>query len=158
MDDWDEDHTQSSLLNQSSENSGNGGSTNAHALSLTEMEQMFADKRKGKPLIVNRYAMANWLEIDSDTVRKIMAKLRRDKEVFFVPAGKKGLYVLYVKGLNDEAVKQYVLNQLAHITSSYFDNVVPFMDIVREHKANKEYEHIINVVGQLELALGENNG
>ena len=129
-------------------------------MNLVDAKKMIKDlavANEGKPLLVNRYGMAKWLEIDPDTVRKIMASLRHDKEVFFIPAGKKGLYVLYVKGVNDEALKQYVLNQIAHIKSSYFNNVVPFMDIVREHKENKEYDHIVNVVGQLELALGEQN-
>lgn len=115
-------------------------------------------EHSGKPLIVNRYGVAKLFGVGDVRVRRIMAKLRRDKKAYFIPAGSKGLYVLYVKGVNDEVVLNYVLNQIAHIKSSYFDNVVPFMDIVREHKENKEYDHVINVVGQLELALGEKDG
>lgn len=114
-----------------------------------------AQAHEGKPFIVNRYGIAHLFGISDTNVRGLMAELRHDKTAYFIPAGRKGLYVLYVKGLNDEAVKAYVMNQIAHIKSSYFNNVVPFMDIVHEMKDDKDYNHIINVVGQLELALGE---
>lgn len=117
-----------------------------------------AKAHEGKPFIVNRYGIAQLFGISDLSVRSLMANLRHDKVAYFIPAGRKGLYVLYVKGLNDEAVKAYVMNQIAHIKSSYFNNVVPFMDIVKEMKDDKDYHHIVNVVGQLELALGEQNG
>lgn len=113
---------------------------------------------EGKPLLVNRYGIAKIFGVSDLNVRRLMSYLRHDKQAYFIPAGKKGLYVLYVKGLNDEAVKVYVMNQIAHIKSSYFNNVVPFMDIVKEMKDDKDYNRIVNIVGQLELALGEQDG
>ena len=125
-------------------------------MNLNEAKQRLLDlaiANEGKTLLVNRYGIAQWLQISDSRARGLMAELRHDKKCYFVPAGKKGLYVLYVEGVNDGAVLAYVLNQVAHIRSSYFNNVVPFMDILHKHKQEVEYNRLINVVGQIALAF-----
>ena len=105
-------------------------------MTLQESKQYLVDLASShkEPFITNRYGLAAVLGISDLSVRRLMSKLRNDRSVSFIYAGKKGYYVLWVDGVNDDVVLRYVLNQVAHIKSSYFNNVAPFKKILNRHK------------------------
>lgn len=109
-----------------------------------------------KELLLDSYAIANTLGVSQYKIRISFSRLRK-RLIPFIPikkTGHKGLYV-YLDENNpqhQEYLKKYIRYIINQIRTMYFNDVVPYLPIVKDAKLKNE-------IGQMFMSLdGEKNG
>lgn len=104
-----------------------------------------------KPLYIDRYYVASAFATDERMVRKALSELRKEN-IIFIPIQNsriiKGMYTLYLEGINDDLLERFVKTRISSIKTQYFNDVVGIKKIVKDQK-------LINEIGQIQIAFGD---
>lgn len=108
--------------------------------------------KSSKPQFVNINRLAIEFNLDTQTVRKEMAKLRVTDHIAYIPlgSGNKGVYVLFVDGVNNEAFNRDLRRKLRHAIGELNQQYKPFAGYVKDQRLSKVMERLFEAAELLE--------
>ena len=108
------------------------------------------DKKYILPTVyISSYEVAYIMGVSHRTVRKALSNLRK-RMFIMLPVGRDGMYVKYDESKEwlQERMESYVRNNIRHIRTMYFNDVVKFIPIIKD-------QTLLNKIGQVQMLLDE---
>jgi hypothetical protein len=104
-------------------------------------------KDLGRPkesIMFHKWAIANKFMVNERTVRRCFSELRREG-IILLPLSQNsswnsGDYVLYMEGVNDELLEEYLKVRVASVATEYFNDIVKLTKQVNFNKTAQKID------------------